>query len=58
MMAKEVLKLKGDGYVVEAIENHFKTDSYLLEFEDSYKFSEAYVDDLLDCLGVAHQQNA
>merc|ERR1711990_235594 len=55
MFAKELLKIKGDGYVVEAMENHYEIDSYLTAFEDSRQFCEAYVDDLLDCLGIAHQ---
>ena len=29
MIAKEMLKMNGQGYVVEAIENHYKIDSYL-----------------------------
>ena len=29
----------------------------MTRFENSRQFSEAYVDDLLDCLGVAHEQN-
>ena len=57
LVAKEVLKLQGNGYVVEAIEQHYALDSYLTSFGDSQQFSEAYVDDLLDCLGVAHEQN-
>merc|ERR1719272_1115222 len=57
MFAKEFLKLQGDGYVVEAIEQHSKEKSYLTSFEDSSQFCEAYIDDLLDCLGVAHEQN-
>ena len=52
-----MLKLNGQGYVVEAIENHYNIDSYLTSFKDSALFSKAYVDDLLDCLGVAHEQN-
>ena len=58
MMAKELLKLKGEGYVVEAMENHYDIDSYLTQFEDCQQFCEAYVDDLLDCLGIAQQQNS
>ena len=57
VVAKELLKLNGHGYVVEAIENHYDIDSYLTSFKDSSLFSKAYVDDLLDCLGVAHEQN-
>ena len=57
MIAKELLKLSGQGYVVEAIENNYEIDSYLTQFRDSSLFSKAYVDDLLECLGVAHEQN-
>ena len=57
MIAKELLKLEGKGYVVEAIEQHYQIDSYLTSFKDSTQFSMAYVDDLLDCLSVAHEQN-
>ena len=57
IVAKELLKLNGQGYVVEAIENHYDIDSYLTSFKDSSLFSKAYVDDLLDCLGVAQEQN-
>ena len=58
MVAKEILKVKGDGYVVEAMENHYEIDSYLTAFADCNQFCEAYVDDLLDCLGIAQSQNA
>ena len=57
LVAKELLKVQGNGYVVEAIEQHYNIDSYLTSFANSQQFSEAYVDDLLDCLGVAHEQN-
>ena len=57
IVAKELLKMNGKGHVVEAIEQHYDVKSYLTEFEDSKLFSAAYVDDLLDCLGVAHEQN-
>ena len=57
LVAKEMLKLQGNGYVVEAIEQHYNINSYLTSFGNSQQFSEAYVDDLLDCLGVAHEQN-
>ena len=57
MIAKEMLKLEGKGYVVEAIEQHYELTSYLTSFKDSTQFSKAYVDDLLDCLNVAHEQN-
>ena len=57
VMAKELLKLRGDGYVVEAVEQNANVTSYITSFADSTQFCEAYVDDLLDCLGVAHEQN-
>ena len=58
MIAKELLKLEGKGYVVEAIEQHYELTTYLTSFRDSARFSAAYVDDLLDCLNVAQEQNA
>ena len=57
MMAKELLKLEGKGYVVEAIEQHYDIDSYKTAFGDSGQFSAAYLDDLLDCLGTAREQD-
>ena len=57
LVAKEMLKMEGNGYVVEAIENHYDLGSYITQFKDSAQFSRAYTDDLLDCLGVAHEQN-
>ena len=57
LMAKGALMMNGDGYVVEAIEQHYDLETYITEFQDSKQFCDAYVDDLLDCLGVAHQQN-
>ena len=57
VMAKELLKLEGHGYVVEAIEQHYDIPNYKTSFKDSSEFSRAYVDDLLDCLGVANEQN-
>ena len=57
MMAKELLKLEGKGYVVEAIEQHYDIKTYVTGFEDSTQFSRAYVDDLLDCLGAAREQD-
>ena len=57
LVAKEVLKMQGKGYVVEAIEQHYDLDTYLTIFGDSKQFSVAYTDDLLDCLSVAHEQN-
>ena len=57
LVAKELLKMSGKGYVVEAIEQHYDVTSYLTAFADSNLFSKAYTDDLLDCLGVAREQN-
>jgi len=57
VMAKELLKSLKLGYVVEAIENHYDLDSYKTQFRDSSLFSKAYVDDMLDCLTVAFEQN-
>ena len=57
MMAKELLKIEGKGYVVEAIEQHYDIKSYKTKFGDSAQFSHAYVDDLLDCLGAAREQD-
>ena len=39
LMAKELLKLEGKGYVVEAVENHFKLKDYVTSFKDSADFS-------------------
>ena len=58
IVAKELLKSIGKGYVVEAIENHFEMKDYMTSFKDSSKFSAAYVDDMLDCLNVAFDQNS
>ena len=55
IMAKEMLKMDGKGYVVEAIEQHYDIPNYMTSFKDSSEFSRAYTDDLLDCLGVAHE---
>ena len=55
ILAKEVLKSSGQGYIVEALENHFDIDTYCTAFKDSSLFSRAYVDDMLDCLGVAFE---
>ena len=55
MMAKEKLKEKGLGYVVEAVENHANTSTYITYFEDSTKFTSAYTEDLLDCLSVSFE---
>ena len=57
VLAKELLKLNGQGYVVEAIEQTYQLDSYRTEFKDSGAFSRAYTDDLLDCLGIVNEQN-
>ena len=57
VMAKELLKLDGKGYVVEAVEQHFKLKDYMTSFKDSTQFSAAYLDDLLECLGAAHEQD-
>ena len=57
ILAKELLLAADKGYVVEAVEQHWKISSYVTKFESSKQFSEAYVDDLLDCLGVAREQN-
>ena len=53
ILAKESLKEKGLGYVVEAVENHADSTTYCTSFADSAMFSRAYTDDLLDCLDVA-----
>ena len=57
MIAKEMLKLEGKGYVVEAIEQHYDIDSYRTKFTDSALFCTAYTDDLLECLGAAREQD-
>ena len=57
MVAKELLKLEGKGYVVEAVEQHYDIDNYRTGFKDSSQFSMAYTDDLLDCLGAAREQD-
>ena len=57
IMAKEMLKTNDKGHVVEAIENHYDLKSYKTSFKDSAYFSEAYVDDMLDCLDVTFKQN-
>ena len=58
LIAKEILKTTGQGYIVEAVENHFDIKDFQTKFEDSASFTEAYVDDLLDCLDLVAQQNA
>ena len=57
IMAKQALKANGLGHVVEAVENHADTTTYCTSFEDSTKFSNAYTEDLLDCLDVAFNQS-
>ena len=57
MTAKEILKNEGKGYVVEAVENHFDIQDYQTRFTDSGIFSEAYVDDMIDCLDLVARQN-
>ena len=57
VQAKEMLKSSKLGYVVEAIENHFDLDTYKTEFKDCSLFCKAYVDDMLDALPVAFEQN-
>ena len=57
ILAKEMLKSVGKGYVVEAVENHFDITDYRTSFKDSSRFTEAYVDDLLDCVDIATKQN-
>ena len=58
VVAKELLMLQGNGYVVEALEQQYDITSYITKFESSAKFSQAYTDDLLDCLGVAQSENS
>ena len=42
---------------MEAVENHFNIDDYQTKFECSNEFSEAYVDDMLDCLDLVARQD-
>ena len=56
ILAKERLREKGMGYIVESIENHADTKTYCTSFNDSGDFSLAYTEDLLDCLSVAFDQ--
>eukprot|EP00347_Sterkiella_histriomuscorum_P007227 403349773 len=58
LVAKEVLKTDGKGYVVEAIENHYNLESYRTQFKDSSQFSRAYLEDLAEALHVSQEQNA
>ena len=55
--AKEALKQKGMGYVVEAIDNHYQGKTFVTQFDDSTQFTKAYTEDLLDCLNVAFDQS-
>ena len=57
LLAKQALRAKGQGYIVEAVENHADTTTYATKFENSMKFSNAYTEDLLDCLDVAFNQS-
>ncbi len=57
IIAKELLKANGKGYVVEAIENHYDLFNYRTAFRDSSLFSKAYLEDLATCLNVAQEQN-
>ena len=58
LVAKESLKTNGEGYIVEAIENHFNLTNYKTEFKDASAFCNAYVDDILGCLSLAYEQNS
>ena len=57
ILAKEHLKAQGLGHVVETVENHVDTDTYVTSFADSAMFTKAYTEDLLDCLAIAFDQN-
>eukprot|EP00356_Strombidium_inclinatum_P014392 CAMPEP_0170487342 /NCGR_PEP_ID=MMETSP0208-20121228/6194_1 /TAXON_ID=197538 /ORGANISM="Strombidium inclinatum, Strain S3" /LENGTH=112 /DNA_ID=CAMNT_0010761603 /DNA_START=360 /DNA_END=698 /DNA_ORIENTATION=+ len=57
ILAKEHLKQEGLGYVVEAVENHADTKTWVTYFKDSSMFSKAYTEDLLECLAIAFDQN-
>ena len=57
VIAKQKLRADGLGHVVEAVENHADTLTYCTSFSDSTKFSNAYTEDLLDCLDVAFNQS-
>ncbi|CDW91197.1 UNKNOWN [Stylonychia lemnae] len=58
VLAKEILKSSGKGYVVEAIENHYDLATYKTEFKDCTQYCRAYIEDLAEALGVAHEQNS
>ena len=53
IIAKELLRSTGKGYVVEAIENHYDLFNYKTHFRDSALFSKAYLEDLATALNVA-----
>ena len=57
LVAKEILKMNGKGFIVEAIENHYDLFNYKTQFKDSALFSKAYLEDLGTCLNVAQEQN-
>ena len=57
IIAKEWLKDQGHGHIVEAVEQHYDLTHYKTSFAHSGDFSDAYTDDLLDCLDLAHKQN-
>ena len=57
LVAKELLKINGKGFIVEAIENHYDLHNYRTQFKDSALFSKAYLEDLATCLHVAQEQN-
>ena len=57
ILAKQMLIKKGMGYVVEAVENHADSKTFCTSFEDSTVFSNAYTEDLLDCLNVSFEQS-
>ena len=57
IIAKENLRDQGLGYVVEAVENHADTKTYMTSFDDCSMFCKAYTDDLLDCLSIGFEQN-
>ena len=57
ILAKQQLMANNLGYVVEAVENHADTTTYCTSFEDSTMFTKAYTDDLMNCLGVAWNEN-
>ena len=52
LLAKEILKTQGKGYIVEMVENHFDIKNFQTKFEDSSEFAAAYVDDMIECLDL------